>query len=383
MSSAAFQSPLEYFESARERLVHELIGFVRHETPTCDVERVAAFVAHYRSLLEGVGVECDEVPGPRGPQLVGELLGGDPPIVLVGHSDTVWPVGQIDRRPPEIREGRLYGPGVYDMKGGLGLILWSLRYLAESGFSRRRRILVFISADEEMGSETARPVMVDRLPVPATALVPEPPCPDGSIKIERKGAGIFSLEIFGHEVHAGVEPENGASAVSEAAWMITEIESWTNHERGVSLNIGTVDGGTATNVVPGRARLGIDLRFVRPEDGEEIESRIRALVPKNSRVRLEVGGGLVFPPLRPTPTSLELATRAADIAQRELGISVGAGRTGGGSDGSHLAARGMDVIDGLGIDGAGAHAQHEHVLVDRIPVRAALFTRLLQELDAQ
>jgi len=311
---------------------------------------------------------------------VGEIAGEEPALALVGHSDTVWPVGEPERRPAAERDGKLYGPGAYDMRSGLCLILWALRYIAEQRVPYRRRILVFLAADEETGSATARPHMYRRLPADGTALVPEPPCPDGSLKIERKGVGIFRLDVTGREAHAGAEPERGVSAISELARMILEIESWADAGRGWLVSVGAVEGGTARNVVPGSASCSIDFRYDRQEDGARLEKKLRALTAKNPDAKIEVSGSLAFPPLVPTRRSRFLSQRAIEIAGDEFGVDVSAGASGGGSDGSHLAARGMTVLDGLGIDGGGAHAKDEHIRVDRVPFRAAFFTRLVLEL---
>ncbi|MCZ6793428.1 MAG: M20/M25/M40 family metallo-hydrolase [Planctomycetota bacterium] len=371
---------LRHFQGKSSELLEELQEFIRFDTPSGDAARVGAFVGHYRSLLEGSGVRCRELGGPAGPQLFGERPGEDPPLVLVGHADTVWPAGEPERRPPEVRDGRLYGPGTYDMKSGLGLIRWALGYLQDQAVPYRRRLLVFLSADEETGSVTARPHMDSLLPRDATALVPEPPCPDGSMKIARKGVGIFELRVIGREAHAGAAPEKGISAIAEMARLVLEVESWKDPGRGILLNVGTIEGGTASNVVPGEARSGVDVRYDTLEDGEVVEARLRGLRPEHPEARLEVSGSLAFPPLVPTPLSRFLAARVGEIAREELGIDVGAGSSGGGSDGSYLSARGLTVLDGLGVDGAGAHARDEHVVVERLPLRAALFTRLLLEL---
>ena len=371
---------LEHFSSRRSELVREVSELIRLDTPTGDAPRIRAFVRHYRSLLEATGVRCEELDGPAGPHLLGEIAGEEPALVLIGHSDTVWPAGESDRRPPEVRDGKLYGPGTYDMKSGLCLMFWSLRYLAEQGLPFRRRILIFLSADEEQGSLTARPHMLSRLPSDATALVPEPPCADGSLKIRRKGVGIFRLEVTGREAHAGAAPDEGISAVAEMARLVLEMESWRNPERGILVNVGLFEGGTATNVVPGRASCGVDIRHDTRQDGEMIEDRIRELRPSHPEARLVVTGGLEFPPLVPTERSRKLTDRVLEIASRELGLRLSAASSGGGSDGSHLSARGLTVLDGLGVDGAGAHARDEHILVERLPLRASLFTRIVLEL---
>lgn len=372
---------LATFEARRERLVEDVSALARLEAPTGDAGRIRAFVAEYRRRLEAAGIRCREIDGPKGPHLLGERGGEEPALVLVGHSDTVWPAGEAVRRPPSVREGRLEGPGVYDMRAGLALIAWSLELLRERAIECRRRLLVFISADEETGSRSARGAMESALPASATALLPEPPCPDGSLKIARKGVGIFDLEVQGLEAHAGVHPEKGVSAIAEIARLILEVEGWRDPAAGILVNVGTIQGGTATNVVPARARCGIDVRFDRLEDGDAMARRLSELRPSRPEARISVSGGVEFPPMVPTARSRRLGRIAGEIARSELGLEISMGSSGGGSDGCHLAARGLTVLDGLGVDGGGAHALDEHILVDRIPLRAALFTRLVLELD--
>ncbi|MEM7235203.1 MAG: M20/M25/M40 family metallo-hydrolase, partial [Planctomycetota bacterium] len=324
MAAQESRELLDYFERRRDELIEELASWVRFDTPTGHAERIAAFAGHYASGLEAAGLTCERIDDRKGPHLLAERAGVDPPIVLVGHTDTVWPDGEATRRPPEVRDGRLWGPGVYDMKAGLGLILWSLRHLSETRPDYRRRILVFISADEEHASETARPWMDARLPTEGVALVPEPPCPDGSLKISRKGVGLFDLEVIGREVHAGVEPEKGISAISEAARFAIEIETWRNAARGQQTNVGTFEGGTATNVVAGRATLGIDFRYESMADGRELEAKLRALRPRHPEAKVNVTGSLAFPPMIPNAQSRELSERLGAIAHDEFGETGGA-----------------------------------------------------------
>ena len=371
---------LRHFESKRDDMLAELSELVAMETPSHDVEAISAFVARYRMALESAGLACAEHPTPHGPCLTGELPGEDPAIVLVGHSDTVWPHGTLDDRPPTLRDGKLFGPGVFDMKGGLSLILAVVRFLAEHGVQLRRRLQVFLAVDEETGSISSHPLMDRLLTTDATALVPEPPCPDGSVKIERKGVGIYTIRVEGREAHAGVEPEKGISAIDQMSRLVLELHGWSDPSRGISLNVGRIDGGTASNVVAGEATGVLDVRFERPDDGEDLHERIAALRPTHPDASIDIDGGVLFPPLVPTPKSRELAAMTCNIAS-ELGVDFGVGSSGGGSDGSYLASRGLTVIDGLGIDGSGAHATYEHIVAERIAFRAALMTRVVLALD--
>jgi glutamate carboxypeptidase len=269
---------------------------------------------------------------------------------------------------------------VFDMKAALALVAGVAEFLSVEGIALRRRLQVFVAADEEIGSPTAHPHMREALAAGATALVPEPPGLDGSMKVARKGVGIYKLRVRGREAHAGVAPEKGVSAIVELARQILELRSWNDTGRGISVNVGTVEGGTATNVVAGSARCEVDVRFERPADGEELEERFRALRPADARARLEVEGGTIFPPLVPTERSLELTELAVGVAG-EVGLRISTESTGGGSDGAFLATLGLTVLDGLGPEGDGAHSLDEHIVIGRLPARAAFLARLVLALD--
>ncbi|MBI4606388.1 MAG: M20/M25/M40 family metallo-hydrolase, partial [Planctomycetes bacterium] len=241
---------------------------------------------------------------------------------------------------------------------------------------------VFVSADEEVGSPTAHPPMERLVPRGATALVLEPPLEDGSLKVRRKGVGMYRLEVEGAEAHAGLDPERGASAVAEVARRVLEVLSWADPARGITVNIGRIEGGIATNVVAGRAAAGIDMRFDELPAGEEIHRRLLELRPQDLRTRIAVTGGIIFPPLVPDAATERLAAIAQRVG-RELGLELGLGKSGGGSDGCHLASRGVQVLDGLGVEGGGAHSPGEHVLIERLPVRAALLASLVLALDGE
>lgn len=372
-------SILQHFQERIEDFLALLKFLVEHESPSNHKLLVGAFVTEYRSLLEEVGFHCEEISGPAGPQLFAEKRGAHEtasPLVLVGHSDTVWPAGEVERRPPRIKDGKMYGPGIYDMRGGLVLIIAALRFLHHEGRELPCRLQVFLSADEERGSVTAKPQMEHLLSSKATALVVEPPTPDGGLKAERKGVCIYDLKLIGREAHAGAEPEKGASAIHELARQIVAIEKFADSACGITVNVGQVQGGMATNVVAASARAGIDVRFERSSDGEKIDRKFRSLVSQTPGVQLRLHGGIVFPPLELTPRNRQLCDVALQVA-KEMGLQMRLGKTGGGSDGCFLSACGLGVLDGLGMEGGGAHAHDEHIVIDRLPVRAAFLTRLI------
>ena len=375
-------SILDYFRQRSDAMLAELREFVERETPSRDAASIEGFVLAYSRRLEEAGLSCRQFPGARGPQLLAELPGEDPPIVLVGHCDTVWPAGAVSERPPQVRDGRLYGPGVYDMKAGLCIVLAAVRFLQESGAGPRRRLQVFIAADEESGGDTAHPCMDEVLAPGSTVFVVEPPCPDGSVKVQRKGVGIYELKITGREAHAGVEPERGISAVDELARLVLELHGWNDPARGIQLNVGTVSGGTAGNVVAGSAVAGVDMRFDDPADGEEMDQKLRALEPQNPGASIELSGGICFPPLVPTTETRRLGERACRVAA-EMGLEMSMGSSGGGSDGAYLASKGLFVLDGMGVEGGGAHSVDEHIRVESLPVRAALLAGMVLSVDGE
>jgi len=369
----------EFFAREGHAMVELLRELVLLEAPTENVAAVTAFVKNYAQLLEEAGLDCHVIPGPNGPHLFAERIPStetQPPLVLVGHSDTVWPLGEVAERPPRLRDGCLYGPGVYDMRGGLCLAVFVMRFLQAASLDLPFRVQVFLAADEEVGSVTAHEHMERLLPPTTTAFVLEPPTADGSLKAERKGVALYTLKSSGREAHAGAEPEAGVNAIDELMAQLTEINSWADPELGLQVNVGQIGGGTATNVVPRAASGGIDVRFVRLQDGERFDQRIRGLRPRNDRAGLELEGGIIFPPLVEEGRNRELCELAIEVGGR-MGLRLGRGKTGGGSDASFLSACGLGVLDGLGVDGGGAHAQDEHVVVERLPVRGELLTRLV------
>lgn len=371
---------LGYFQDRKAELLETLDHLVRLESPTGNVDALTRLVGEYRFLLEGAGMECREIPGPAGPMLHGSIPAeekGPAPVVLVGHADTVWPLGEVSRRPPVTRDGRYYAPGAFDMKAGLTLVLHALCCLRDRKSILRRPVELFLSVDEEVGSTTAHPHMDALFEPEAIALVLEPPMEDGSLKLWRKGVGMYSLEVRGREAHAGNEPHKGVHAILELCRRVIEIMSWTDRERGIFVNVGEVRGGVATNVVPGSASAGIDTRFDSLADGRELDRKLRALQPEEPGAELSLGGDIIFPPLVPDGRSRALADRAVEVAAA-LGLGLSRGRSGGGSDGSFLAARGLAVLDGLGVDGGGAHAEDEHIVLEALPRRAALLTGLLE-----
>jgi len=310
----------------------------------------------------------------EGGHLRADLPGPGPTLALVGHSDTVWPEGTLAAMP-FVADGDLArGPGVYDMKACLVLLLAAID---EAG-SRRRALRVFITADEEQGSRSAREPLRDAVNGVAAAFVVEPPTAEGHLKTSRKGLGRFRVAVEGRPAHAGTNLLEGASAVEELAQQVIRLHALTDHERGISVNVGTISGGTAENVVAASAEAGLDVRVTHASDIEAVEGALRALEPVVAGTTITVSGMWTRPPLVPTPASRQLFAKAQEHA-RAIGFELNEASSGGGSDANLVSALGVPVLDGLGAEGGGAHAHDEHVRLDTLHLRARLLARLLED----
>jgi glutamate carboxypeptidase len=304
--------------------------------------------------------------------LIADLPGEGRPLLLIGHSDTVWEHGTLEKMPFHVQDGRAYGPGTHDMKAGLVVLLGALRVTRTE-----RALRVFVTADEEVGSPSARPLLEALAPEVAAALVLEPPTPQGHLKTGRKGIGRFRLTVYGRAGHAS-GGRGGDSAIEELAHQIVRIHAIEDWSRGITVNVGVIRGGTRENVVAAHAEALLDVRVAHMDDTHEIEDVLRNLDPVQSGTSLELSGGWTRPPLEPSAGSAALF-RSARAYGLELGLDLEETTVPGGSDGNLIGALGVPVLDGLGAEGSGAHALDEHVVVDSMPVRAALLARLLEE----
>ena len=277
--------------------------------------------------------------------------------------------------PVREKDGRLHGPGVFDMKAGVATALAAVRALRETRGTLPHIVMLW-TADEEIGSGTSRAAIEEEARGSTAVLVLEPSLPGGAVKTARKGCGDFELVVGGVAAHAGIDPGKGASAIHELGHQIVELQRLQDVERGVSVNVGRVSGGTRTNVIAADARASIDVRAPTKADAERVERALLGLTPKLTNTTLRVTGGFGRPPLERTAAVARLYATARDVA-RTLGRALAEGSTGGGSDGNFTAALGVPTLDGLGPQGDGAHAIHEHVLIDDLPWRAAFLAGLL------
>ncbi|HEU4712402.1 MAG TPA: M20 family metallopeptidase [Pyrinomonadaceae bacterium] len=303
---------------------------------------------------------------------------GNGQILVVGHTDTVHARGSVAERPWRREGGKIYGPGVFDMKANCALIVEVLRAMAELKLVPKYSITVALTCDEEVGSFSGWPLLEETAKSSNTryAFVMEPPALGGCVKTGRKGTGIFALKVEGKAAHAGLEPEKGASAILELARQTERLHSINGSGSGITVNVGVVHGGTRSNVVAAEAQAEIDIRFSTEAESREIEKLFGSLTPIDERTRVFVSGGINRPPLERTTAVVELFEKAHAIAA-QVNFELGEAQVGGASDGNFLAALGIPVLDGLGICGDGAHAVHEHIEADDIARRGALIGGLL------
>jgi glutamate carboxypeptidase len=298
-------------------------------------------------------------------------------VMLLGHLDTVWPLGEAARRPFRVADGWAHGPGVFDMKAGIVVTLLVARAIASGVARPRRPVVLFLSADEETGSPGSRARLEAEARRCRFVLGLEPCNADGGAKTTRKGVGRVRLAVTGVAAHAGIDPGRGVNAIEELAAHILAAKDLADPGRGTTLHAGLVSGGVARNVVAPAAVAEIDVRVEVPEEWARVAEALDRLRPRHPGARLEVEAALTHPPMVRTQAIAALHG-AARRAAAEVGFDLGEGGTGGGSDGSLCAALGIPVLDGLGVEGEGAHAVGERVRVDRIAPRAAFLARLLE-----
>ena len=298
-------------------------------------------------------------------------------VLLLGHLDTVWPVNTLKSMPNRLKDGRLYGPGSYDMKAGVAMAFAALEMLIEAGLPDQKEIILLLNSEEEVGSPVSRPI-TELLARSCEAVYVLEPAQGLACKTARKGTGNLRIDIHGLAAHAGVDFEKGASAIRELARAVETVSGWTDLKRGLTVNVGVVGGGSKTNVVPADAWAEVDVRIARRADGPRIERRFARLKPIDQRCQLTVTGGIDRPPMERSRGTAQLYQRARALAA-ELGFVLDEAVTGGASDGNFTAALGVPTLDGLGAVGEGAHAPHESVLVEHLALRTALLAALLTE----
>lgn len=375
----------EHFAARQHELLTYICALVETESPSGDRDGSSTVVG----LLAGAATSIGSVNSVEritddqfGEHLRIRAFANDveaAPIVILGHTDTVHPRGSIKERPWRTEGDRIYGPGIFDMKANCALALEVLRACEAINTQPRAPVTILLTCDEETGSPSGRPLVEAEAKNARAVLVLEPSANGGRVKTARKGTGMFTIEVQGRAAHAGLDPEKGVNAVLELARQTVRLHELNDPASGTNVTVTIVQGGTHSNVVPAAARAEIDMRFTSLDAGRRIESEILNLKAIDSRAQLSVSGGINRPPLERTEDVARLYQQAREIAAL-LDFDLGEASVGGGSDGNFAAALGVPVLDGLGIEGDGAHAAHEHILVDNIATRGALLAGLVATL---
>jgi glutamate carboxypeptidase len=380
MSATTASRVLDYVMGQTSALTSLTRDLVQAESPSAQPEIHDEVRRVLRLALASVGYDSRETGVPENPRHVFAVPAkrpkGRPSQLLLGHYDTVWPVGTLDDRPFTVDGNIIHGPGSFDMKGGLAQIVLALRAIRELELEAPVVPIVFVNADEEIGSRTSTRYIRWLAQHADRALVMEPALGDrGDIKTERKGIGRFTITVYGKAAHAGLDPEGGASAILELSHVIQTLFALNDVERGVTVNVGTVDGGIQPNVIAPHSKAVVDVRVPTVAAGDEVERAIHSITPITDGVRLHVDGRIGRPSMESTPRNRQL-WELAKQAGEELGLELHQTRAGGGSDGN-TTSQFTATLDGLGPVGDGAHAIHEHLLIDKTLERAALLTMLL------
>jgi glutamate carboxypeptidase len=371
-----------YFRSRQGEMVHLLKQLVTLESPTSDKKAVDACGSFAAKELKKVGCKVTTLPQKdTGDLTVAEFAPGrvrdaDDEILVLTHIDTVWPVGKIAKMPFYVQGHKLYGPGVLDMKAGLVMVLSALRALHGLNAKPQKKVTVLVNSAEETGSPASTELIRKLARRASLVLCLEPALPGGALKLERKGRVVVRMDIRGRAAHGGT-PEKGVNAIEELAAQIARFKRLRARE--TTVNIGLAGGGEKANVVAGSAWAVLDIRFWTAADRDRVLRILRESPPslRGARIKISVEG--TTPPMEMTKASAKLFERAQGIAAG-LGLSLKAGKSGGGSDASIAAGLGVPTLDGLGPDGDGLHADHEHILLPSLVERTALLTELLKTL---
>ena len=372
---------VEKIQAESDQILELLRTLVELESPS-----------HRKDLVDQVGFMIAEHLGAQGlsPQVVpreevGDVLWAEwgekeeGRILVLCHMDTVWEEGSLARNPFRVEDGRVYGPGIFDMKAGVAATLKIQEYLARGWIRPRRKVRFLYTTDEELTSTHSREFIEGFACESDLVLITEPPLPGGDLKTSRKGVGSYVVKVHGKSAHSGLEPEKGINAVEELAQQIEDIHALSAPAQGTTVTVTMVRGGHAINAIAELAEATVDTRFRTPEEGDRVDGEIRRLKSHVPGTRLEIDGGIDRPPMVKTARSDELLQSAQKIAA-ELGFDLGEGESGGGSDGNITAALGVATLDGLGIPGDGAHAWHEHIEMNALVPRIALLAHLIERL---
>jgi glutamate carboxypeptidase len=369
-----------YLHAHQASMVAHLTQLVEMESPSDhkpSLDRLAAVLAEHASAA---GAQSEILRQNVAGDIVRARWGdGDGGVLLLCHMDTVWDLGTLAERPVRVEGDRLYGPGAFDMKGGIVNALWAMRALRELKLMPSRRVTLLITSDEEIGSAASRTLIEAEARAHEVVFVLEPAHPPrASLKTWRKGVGGYRVTATGRAAHAGAAHDEGINAIEELARHVLAIQALTDYAAGTTVNVGVISGGTRSNVVPEQAWAEVDYRVMDMTEAARVDAFMRGLKPQRDGIKLAVTGGLNRPPMVRTPAIVALYARAEAVAA-ELGFPLTETGTGGGSDGNFTAALGVPTLDGLGVVGDGGHALHEHVVLSSLPERAALLAGLIRE----
>jgi glutamate carboxypeptidase len=378
--AAIAQEVLGYLREQRQVLVGFLERLALAESPSTEPGAQNEVLDILSEALIEIGYAVWRLPGCwSGGHIYARPEGRRAPAqLLLGHCDTVWPLGTLDEIPVEVRDDVVKGPGVYDMKGGLAQMVFALRAMRDLGLRLTVTPIVFVNSDEEVGSKESTRHIRRLARAVERAFVMEPSLgPSGKLKTARKGVGRYEITVTGEAAHAGLDPEEGASAILELSYLIQALFAINDPARGTTVNVGTIDGGLGPNVIAPESSATVDVRVPTQEDALHVEETILGLKPVTPGVTLRVEGGLGRPPMERTSRNKRLWETARELGD-ELGLDLREGMAGGGSDGSTTSLF-TATLDGLGAVGDGAHSTHEFVYTDRMVERCALLALLLME----
>ena len=366
---------LRYARQKQKDIIALIREFVECESPSDHAPSIRNFIALMKARTRDIAKV--EMHGDNARFVFGGSGRKDGQILALGHSDTVWPLGTLANMPFRESRGRLWGPGALDMKGGIAFFVFAMRALRDLNVAVRRRVVLQVNSDEEVGSDSSRAWTEEGAKESVAVLVLEPGTGlEGKLKTARKGVGGYTVTVRGRASHAGVDFSNGANAIVEMSRQLEKIARFTRLDRGITVSPGVVQGGTRSNVVAAECRAEVDIRAPRARDRQYLEKAFGSLKPFDKRCSIEVTGGLNRPPMERSAGVVKLFRKAQALAG-ELGVELEESMTGGGSDGNFTAALGIPTLDGLGAVGEGAHAVNESILVNRIADRTALLAKLV------
>ena len=369
---------LEHIAANQDLLIRDLLAWCALESPSNDPAATTRMAQMAAAHLAAAGAVVEIIPGQvNGSMVQATWAGGDgKPLLLLAHHDTVHPIGSLARNPPRVEDGRVYGPGSYDMKGGALLAAAALAAIRSLGRPLPRPVILLSTADEELSSTDSRPLIEALARQAEAVLVLEPAFYGGELKTARKGVGTFTIRALGRASHAGGAHELGINAIVELAHQVRALTDLTDYERGITISVGLIQGGSAVNTVPAAAEMQVDARVWRLEDAAWVNQQVYALRPHLPGASLQISGGVERPPMERLPGTVRLFELARRLGQ-EIGLDLVERAVGGASDGNFTAALGIPTLDGLGVCGDGAHTDEEYVLIGQLAPRAAVLAGLL------